>query len=51
MVLDHILDASIAPVLILLEVGDEAGSCDASEPSRGNTLYGSPQHKGGQIQA
>ena len=51
MTLDNVLHAAIAPVLILLEVGDEAGPGNACEPSCRNSLHGASEQQGGQIQA
>ena len=51
MVLDHILHAAISPVLVLLEVGHEAGTCDSGKPTCGNSLHRASKQQGGKIHA
>ena len=51
MALHDVLHSAITPVLVLLEVGDEAGPCDAGEPGSSNPLHGPSYQQGGQIQA
>ena len=51
MVLHHILDSPISPVLILLEIGHEARPSNSGEPPCRNTLHSSSQQQSGEIHA
>ena len=51
MPLNDVLDAAIAPVLILLKERDEAGPCNSGEPSSGDSLHGSSEQKRGKVHA
>ena len=51
MVLDHILHTAVSPVLVLLEIGHEAGACDSGEPAGGDPLHRTAKQQGRQIHA
>ena len=51
MALHHILHATVSPILILLEVGDETRASDARQPSCSHPLYSPSQQQCWQIQA
>ena len=51
MTLHHILHATITPILILLEIGDEAGSSDARQPRGGYPLHGTSEQQGRNVEA
>ena len=46
----HLLQAAIAPVLVLLEVGGESAAGDAGQPGRPHRLHGLTQQQGRQVQ-
>ena len=47
----HLLQAAIAPVLVLLEVGGETAAGDAGEPGCPHRLHGLTQQQGREVEA